>query len=226
MARRRFLFPLMIGVLGCTVLAALGVWQLQRLQWKESVLAEIEARIAEKPVALPESLAEEVDKYLPVTVEGDLEDAHLRVLTSIPRVGPGFRLITPFVLPDGRRIMVDEGFVRENEDAAPDAAVGVTIVGNVHWPDDANQFTPEPDLSRGLFFGRDLPAMAAVLDTDPILVVARRFEGLEPRAMPLPVTTEGIPNNHLGYAVQWFGLALVWAGMTAFLLWRTAWRTE
>ena len=44
--------------------------------------------------------------------------------------------------------------------------------------------------------------------------------------MPLPVTTEGIPNNHLGYAVQWFGLALVWAGMTLFLLWRTARRTE
>ena len=68
--------------------------------------------------------------------------------------------------------------------------------------------------------------MARVLETEPTLVVARSLEGAEPRATPLPVKTEGIPNNHLGYGVQWFGLAMVWAGMTLFLLWRTAKRTD
>ena len=64
--------------------------------------------------------------------------------------------------------------------------------------------------------------MAEVLGTEPVLVIAREVSVNDPPATPLPVTTEGIPNNHLGYAVQWFGLALVWAGMTLFLLWRTA----
>jgi surfeit locus 1 family protein len=62
--------------------------------------------------------------------------------------------------------------------------------------------------------------MAAALGTEPVLVVARSVEGTAPRAQAMPVDTEGIPNDHLGYAIQWFGLAMVWAGMTVWLLWR------
>lgn len=226
MSLRRFIGPLILGLSGTVVLASLGAWQLQRLEWKEGVLAEIETRIADAPIALPADLSPEDDKYLPVTVQGDLGDTQLRVLTSVPRVGPGYRLITAFETQDGRRILLDEGFVPEAGNAAPGSATGITVVGNVHWPDDVNSSTPAPDLAQGLFFGRDIPAMAEALGTEPVLIVAREVEGTERRATPLPVTTEGIPNNHLGYAVQWFGLALVWAGMTAFLLWRTAKRTE
>lgn len=225
MSLHRFIGPLILGVSGTVVLASLGAWQVQRLEWKEGVLAEIEARIAEAPVDLPAELDPETDKYLPVTASGDLGGTHLRVLTSIPRVGPGHRVISILTLDEGRRIMVDEGFVHETGNANPGPAADVTIVGNVHWPDDVNSSTPDPDMSNGLFFGRDVPLMAQALGTEPTLVVARSIEGVDPRATPLPVTTEGIPNNHLGYAVQWFGLALVWAGMTAFLLWRTAKRT-
>ncbi|MEL7149932.1 MAG: SURF1 family protein [Pseudomonadota bacterium] len=226
MSFRRFIGPLILGISGTFVLASLGAWQLQRLEWKEGVLHEIETRIVEAPVSLPAALNPEEHKYLPVTVEGDLGEVQLRVLTSVPRVGPGHRIVSAMTLADGRRIMIDEGFVPEAGDANPGAARDVTVTGNVHWPDDVNSSTPDPDLATGLYFGRDIPAMAQVLETDPVLVVARDIEGVERRAMPLPVTTEGIPNNHLGYAVQWFGLALVWAGMTAFLLWRTAKRTE
>ena len=72
---------------------------------------------------------------------------------------------------------------------------------------------------------RDVPAMAAHLETEPVLVIARTVTGTDARATPLPVSTEGIPNSHLGYAIQWFGLALVWAGMTGFFLWRMHRRT-
>jgi surfeit locus 1 family protein len=102
----------------------------------------------------------------------------------------------------------------------------VTVTGNLHWPDEVDRWTPEPDLSEGLFFARDVPAMAAALGTEPVLVIARAVEGTAPRAQPLPVTAEGIPNDHLGYAIQWFGLAAVWAGMTVWLLWRIRRRQE
>ncbi len=226
MSLRRFIGPLIIGVSGTVVLAYLGFWQVQRLEWKEGVLAEIEARIADAPVALPAQPDPETDKYLPVTVQGDLGETQLRVLTSVPRVGPGHRIVSALTLLDGRQILVDEGFVREDGETQVGPARQVTIVGNVHWPDDVNSSTPAPDLDNGLFFGRDVAQMADALGTEPTLVIAREITGTSPRATPLPVTTEGIPNNHLGYAVQWFGLALVWAGMTAFLLWRTAKRKE
>jgi len=85
-------------------------------------------------------------------------------------------------------------------------------------------FTPEPDARTGLWFARDVPAMAAHLDAEPVLVIAR--DPTAPGIDPIPVDTSGIPNDHFGYAVQWFGLAAVWLGMTAYLLWRIRRRTD
>jgi surfeit locus 1 family protein len=222
---RRYLIPLIFGLGGFAALASLGAWQLQRLEWKEAILADIEARITAAPVAVPAAPDPEADRYLPVTATGDLLGTSLRVLVSTKERGAGYRLVTPFALQDGRRIMVDEGFVGLDENAAPDTAADVTVSGNLHWPQEVDSWTPEPDLSQGLFYARDVTAMASALGTEPVLIVARTVTGTDPRATPMPVTSIGIPNNHLGYAVQWFGLALVWLGMTAFLLWRIRKRT-
>ncbi len=62
--------------------------------------------------------------------------------------------------------------------------------------------------------------MAAALETEPVLLVAREVAGDAQGIVPVPVTTEGIPNNHREYAITWFSLAAVWAGMTLYLLWR------
>jgi surfeit locus 1 family protein len=222
---RRYLIPLIFGLGGCAFLASLGAWQLQRLEWKEAILADIEARIAAAPVAVPAAPIPEADRYLPVTATGDLLGTSLRVLVSTKERGAGYRLVTPLMLEDGRRVMVDEGFVGLEENTAPGAAAGVTVTGNLHWPEEMDSWTPEPDVSDGLFYARDVTAMTSALGTEPVLIVARTVTGTDPRATPMPVTSIGIPNNHLGYAVQWFGLALVWLGMTAFLLWRIRKRT-
>jgi surfeit locus 1 family protein len=62
--------------------------------------------------------------------------------------------------------------------------------------------------------------MADHLGTAPVLVVARSTSLPDSALAPLPVDTSGIPNDHLGYAVTWFGLAIVWVMMTGFFLWR------
>ena len=94
------------------------------------------------------------------------------------------------------------------------------ITGNLHWPQERDRFTPEPDAASGLWFARDVPQMAAALGTEPVLVVARAVEPADGAFTPLPVDTAGIPNDHLGYALTWFSLAAAWAGMTLLLLWR------
>lgn len=214
---RRFLVPLIFGLGGFAVLSALGVWQLQRHQWKQDVLAAIEAKIGAAPVPLPEAVSEEPDEYLPVTAIGGYNGKQLAVLTSVERVGPAYRLISAF-LTEGRWIMVDRGWVAT---AALQSGLPGSdkVIGNLHWPDEADGWTPAPDLENGIFYARDVAAMAEALGTEPILIVARAPTGLPP-ATPIPVGAKGIANNHWGYAVQWFGLALVWAGMTVFLLWR------
>lgn len=221
----RIVLPLIVGLAGCTVLVWLGLWQVGRLQWKEAVLADIAARIDAPAVSVPVLPDPDAHRYLPVRVEGRTTGSEIDVLVSLKDTGAGYRVISAFETAGGRRIMVDEGFILSSERDLERPGVAMTVTGNLHWPDEVDGFTPEPDLSDGLFFARDVDAMARVLDTEPVLVVARSVTGTDPRATPLPVTTEGIPNNHLGYAVQWFGLAIVWAGMTAFLIWRIHRRT-
>ncbi|MBF9044171.1 SURF1 family protein [Rhodobacterales bacterium HKCCE4037] len=216
---RKLSVVFVFGLIGAAILIGLGVWQLQRLSWKEGVLADIEARITAAPVAVPETPDPEADRFLPVEARGEFVGEPLRVLVSVQGSGPGYRLISAFET-DGRRVMVDRGFIAESAEQ-PHAPEGpVTVTGNLHWPDEVDGFTPEPDIARNQWFARDVAAMATALDTEPVFIVLRDMSASDAPLTPLPVTSEGIPNNHLGYAIQWFGLALVWLGMTAFLAWR------
>ncbi len=95
------------------------------------------------------------------------------------------------------------------------------MTGNLDWPQESDSYTPPPDPKSGLWFARDVGKMAAALGTEPVLIVASgpKVDGIE----PYPVNTEDIPNGHEGYAITWFSLAIVWAVMTLYLLWRI-WR--
>lgn len=214
----KLILAVLFCVGGFAVLVSLGVWQVQRLAWKEGVIAGIEARIGAEPVALPQLVSPDADAYLPVTIEGAVIGAPLRVFGAWRNAGTGHRVVVPFDTA-GRRIMVDLGVAPEGTEPIPER---LTITGNLDWPDESGGATPAPD--GDLWFGRDVPGMAAVLDTEPVMVVARSVTPPTP-ARPAPVGVGGIPNNHLGYAIQWFGLAIVWAGMTAYLGWRIRRRT-
>lgn len=219
---RRMIFPLLLGVIGTAILISLGVWQLQRLAWKEGLLAQIDARIAAAPVTVPSQPDPDADKYLPVIAEGRLTGEHLDVLVSRKQLGAGVRVIEVFE-SEGRRLLVDRGFIPEAQRSDPRDQSVTQIVGNLHWPEEVDGFTPPPDQKTGLWFARDLPAMATELNAEPVLIVARSStgNGIE----PMPVDNSDTPNDHLGYAIQWFGLALVWLGMTGYLLWRISRRT-
>ena len=221
---RRMILPLLFGLLGCAILIALGSWQLQRLAWKQGILAQISARLTDTPVALPALPDPAGDKYLPVRVTGRFTGSEIDVLASLKEVGAGYRVIAAFRTDDGRMILIDRGFLPEDQRARPRLATTAAIVGTLHWPDETDSFTPPPDAAREIWFARDVPAMAAKLQTEPVLIVAREATG--DGITPLPVDTQGIPNNHLNYALTWFSLAAVWAGMTLLLLWRIRRRTD
>ncbi len=217
---RRLLPPLLFGLIGCAILIGLGTWQVQRLDWKRTILADIEARIVAAPVALPVQPDPDAHRYLPVAVAGQTTDQEIRVLVSRKQIGAGYRIIAAFEAEDGRRILIDRGFLREAEYGIPRPPTEMQIVGNLHWPDEVDSYTPPPDLTRDIWFARDVPAMAAALGTEPVLVVVREASAPVAGLEPMPVDTSGIPNDHLQYAITWYALALVWAGMTLFLLWR------
>lgn len=214
---RRLLFPLTVGLIGTAILLGLGIWQMQRLAWKERILADIQGEIAAPPVALPAMPDPTKDRYLPVTVEGRIEGKSLRVLTSLKQLGAGYKVISVLDI-NGRRVLLDRGFlpVEHNVPAAPKG--DVVVAGNLYWPQEEDSYTPKPE--GDLWFARDLPQMAKTLHAEPVLVVASRISPEEKGLELLPVDTAGIPNNHLEYAITWFSLAAIWLGMTGYWVWR------
>lgn len=215
---RRSLFFIIVGLGGAAILVALGVWQVQRLAWKEAIIADINNRIAAAPVALPAVPDPEADAYLPVTVSGEIGEQALHVLVSQKQKGAGYRVIAPMELEGGRRVLIDLGFTAtSNKDAIAPAGTA-TLTGNLQWPQEVDSFTPEADMDRNIWFARDVEVMAETLDTEPLLIVMREGTGPDPKITPLPVDTARIPNDHLQYAITWFSLAAIWLAMTVLFL--------
>lgn len=217
---RRMIAPLLFGLGGAGILIGLGLWQLQRLDWKTAKLAEIAARITAAPVALPTLPDPVAALYLPVTLSGSLTGRELDVLTSIKDAGPGYRVIAGFLTADGRQVMVDLGFLPEAARNAPRPTGMFRVTGNLVWPNETDSFTPVPDRNANIWFARDVALMSQALQTEPLLVAARTVDPAIAEITPLPVDTAGIANDHFQYAMTWFSLTVGWLGMTGLLLWR------
>ena len=222
---RNILFPLVIGLGGIAILLWLSFWQLDRLEWKQGVIADIEARLAEDPVPLPAMPDPDADNYRTVIMQGAATGDEIRFLDSGTAAGTGHRIISAFETADGRRVMLDQGLLGINDaqaQAADPLTDTVTVQGNLIWPDDISEQAPEGDE----WYARDVPAMAEALGTEPVLVVLAAASEYDERLSPLPVSTRNIKNDHLEYAITWFLLAVVWLSMTLFYVARSMRKKE
>ncbi len=210
---RRSLFFFSIGLGGAAILVSLGIWQVQRLDWKLGVIADIDARIEAAPIPLPDVLDPVNDAYLPVEIRGVLDPTYLRVLVSQKEIGAGYRIISAFDM-GGRRVLLDRGFTPVDQPNIPSHEGSVTVRGNLQWPQETDDFTPAPDIAKNIWFAREIDDMAEALKTEPVLVVAKKTSFNDAPISPLPVDTTAIPNDHLSYAITWFSLAAIWLAMT------------
>ncbi len=216
---RGFVAAVAFGVAGTGVLLALGVWQLDRLEWKEALIARLEARLAAAPAPLPAAPDPDADNFLRVRAEGRTGAEALHVLTTERPWGPGFRVVVPLTIEgagEERTVMADLGYIpaeRKGEGLGQDTAV--TVTGALFWPSDADAFAPTPDREENIWFARRPDEMAAALGAEPVLIVADSHDlGEWPRPMRLGVNRR---NDHLGYAITWFALAVIWAVMSVAL---------
>ncbi len=221
---RSALFLIIVGLGGAAILIGLGTWQVQRLAWKQGVIADIEARIVAEPVALPDDLDPENDAYLPIKTQGFIGPEHLRVLVSQKQEGAGYRIISPLWFgnngdPEGA-IMVDRGFIPADVRGIVLYQGGTLkeVIGNLQWPQETDSFTPEPDEAKNIWYARDVERMAKALGTRPVLLVAREIYLPHGKITPMPVDTSRIPNNHLQYAITWFSLAFIWLAMSLYFV--------
>jgi surfeit locus 1 family protein len=221
-------------------LIGLGNWQLQRKVWKEDLIATLDQRLAASPSALPppalwSSLTPATDEYRRVRFSAQFVPEEALVFTSgsafRPDVsGPGYWVFAPARLADGGLVVVNRGFVPEGRQDAATRAAGalgdaVDMVGVMRWPEQPNWFTPQAEPAHNLWFVRDPNAMAEAKHWG---AVAPFFIELEspppPGGLPQPGPLQvNLPDDHLQYALTWFGLAAALAVSFAFWL-RNRWR--
>ncbi len=238
---RKLLSPTIATRCGLIVLLNLGFWQLNRLAWKETLIVQVEEGVSKPPVEAPGREAwpglGEADDYRHVKVTGAFEPGaayYYLALTNAagPAEGPGMMVYSPFRTTDGWTVMVNRGFLPEGlpddlKQAATKPPSGpMELTGILRLGEKPNWTTPEP--SGGLWFARDTDAMAAHLgvDRNSVAPFSIDLDAAFTPAEGLPQAGETIvrfKNDHLGYALTWFGLAATLVGVfltyAATVLW-------
>jgi len=231
--RRRWA-AVIAGGLAFLVLLGLGTWQVERLRWKEALLATIDQRISADPLPLADIEAKfeaeaDVD-YWPVEADGVFLHRSERHFLATREGQSGFFVYTPLGLGDGRFVFVNRGFVpyaiKEPEKRLAGQEAGrVTVTGLARNPLSGKPsfIVPDNDPAKNVFFWKDIEAFAATAGLPAGSVVLPFFidAGARPVAGGWPaggVTLVDLPNNHLQYAVTWYGLAAALAGVLACLL--------
>ncbi|HKH81650.1 MAG TPA: SURF1 family protein [Methylovirgula sp.] len=238
--RKSLLAPVLFMLVVGTILISLGVWQLHRLAWKETLIAEIATRSKAPPQPPPgpsewNRLAPADYAYRHVEFAGRYENDKEALVfygAGPHDLGPGYLILTPLRLDSGAIVIVNRGFVPV-ELAAKSARAAGEIEGEAHVtglmrpPQPRNLFTPADEPDKGIYFTRDPAAIAAhfgLTQTAPFVVDAD--DTPVPGGWPKGGMTEiDIPNNHLDYALTWFGLAVgLFAVFVGYL--RARWHGE
>ncbi|MEP7241699.1 MAG: SURF1 family protein [Devosia sp.] len=222
-------------MLALTVLfVALGVWQLERLAWKDGLVAEVAERMAQPPVDLPAaaawpSLVADDWAFRPVRATGHyLPEATVLVFTGLsdPKgqsSGAGYWVMMPLVLASGGAVVVNRGFIPQSSAASFAAGQGadagdVTVSGVAVTPEAPGAFTPAADTANRIDYVRDPGRLATLAGiTGPVLPLIIDLPAGPPGALPQGgETVVEFPNNHLGYAFTWFGFAIITPALLAF----------
>ena len=234
-ARRGLLVPVAVALAGLVLLLGLGTWQLERKAWKEKLVATLDRRLNDAPVALPPS-----SEWAALTADNS-EFTRVRLRVEFPKAGDalvytsgsairddvkgtGYFVFSPARLPNGEQVVVNRGFVPNR--SYPVTAGAMDIVGALRWPEAGSVFVADHDAAGEVWMVRDPAAMAqrkgwGVVPPFYIEQEAPVPPGGLPHPAPLKVH---LRNDHLQYAVTWYGLAAVLGVM--FAIWAARRRHE
>jgi len=225
MIRLRPLFwPSFFALPALLILLGLGTWQMQRLDWKNDLIASFEARSSAPPMDLPAADAITADmEFRRLQLLGTFDHSRETLLIGRTYEGnAGFHVVTPFTLIDGRVVLVNRGWVSESY-AAPDARPFSLVEGEVavdailRFPGRKGYFVPENDPEGGFWFTlvpRQIFDHLGLTEQTVTAVYADALRTSDVVTLPIAArTTLNLRNSHLSYALTWYGIALALIGV-------------
>jgi surfeit locus 1 family protein len=220
-------FFLAFALLACAGFAALGVWQIERRAWKLDLIARVDARI-HAPAAPPPARAgwarvnARDDAYRHVRATGSFLHDRETFVQAVTERGAGFWVLTPLSTDQGT-VLINRGFVppERRDPAIRRAGQGsVTVTGLLRISEPGGAFLRSNDPAAGRWYSRDVAAIArarGVGEVAPFFIDADATPN--PGGYPVGgLTVVAFPNNHLVYALTWFGLAALSAWGAALIL--------
>jgi len=233
--RRGWLVPAALTLAAFIVLLGLGTWQIERKAWKEALIATLDRRLNDAPVALPlpdqwAGMAPDNSEFTRVRLHVQFTGANdALVFTGGSSIrddvkGTGFFVFSPAQLPGGRQIVVNRGFVPGR--TYPAASGAADIVGAVRFPETPSWFVAAHDAAAEVWMVRDPAAMAQTKGWGAVAPFYIEQESpVPPGGLPHPAPLKpSLRNDHLQYAITWYGLAAVLAAMAA--IWAVKRRRE
>jgi surfeit locus 1 family protein len=226
----------MFALVGIVILCGLGVWQLDRKVWKEDLIARLNARLSHAPQDLPPrsswpQLHQDGEEFRRVVFPAEFLDGEEALVYTAgsplrPDVkGPGYWVFAPVRLAGGSVVLVNRGFVPPDRKDPAQRSEGtphgiVDVVGVMRWSEARGAFTPADDPKKNIWFLRDSKSIA---DFKKWATAAPFYidqeEPVPAGGWPKPGKLEvRLPDDHLQYAITWFGLALALAGVYAVWL--------
>ena len=218
-------------VAGLIALCALGTWQITRMYWKEDRIARVNDRVAQAPTSLDSisNLTKEEHEYLPVSVTGTYDHASETYFFTTEKYGqPGWWVHTRMDLDDGRALIINRGFVPYEQKNPETRAEGqlqgsISLEGLLRFPLEEKPLGAlENDLESREFYWRNVGQMSSIMGKesgDYLPVILDRDDSPIAGGLPRGGTTLiAFPNNHLQYAITWFGLALTLLGVGGYFI--------
>jgi surfeit locus 1 family protein len=223
---RPALWPTLISLPILVLSLGLGIWQMERREWKRDILDRLAVNQAAAPITLDELLRGDplVHEYGRVKVAGTFEhDKEFHLAARSRKNNVGLQIVTPLRTDDGRVVLFDRGWVPSEKKEPAKRAEGqvagrVDLTGIVRRAQEQRQFAPENAPDRNIWFHVDVPLMRrlAGAPADPKLDTFFLEADAAPNPGGVPMggqTRLDIPNDHLQYAITWFLIALAMAGV-------------
>jgi surfeit locus 1 family protein len=217
------LWPSLSALAALLVLVALGTWQVERLHWKEGLIARRSAQLAAPSEALPADSGDWVAwDFRKVDASGRFRHDLEQLFGASTHDGElGHHVLTPLVRADGSALLVDRGWVPADRahpatrrDGQIEGPVTITGIARYRGDDAPGWFTPANKPENLMWFSYDLPALEQAVGLSLLPVVLEADGQPNPGGLPIGGQTNvALPNNHLQYAVTWYGLALTLLGV-------------